>query len=639
LNAGLTSTEISSFAHYGSFFSVEVKSEYAIQGNGRRLYIYSPQFWLGGGNPYHDYPTYFSTDFGLSWTYEFSFQEPPPQLNIGAQNDFIFSGGFYKKTHTDTTWNYLFDLPSSLNSYLSLWTPDYCFVRNNNQYIYAKPNSFPNSKTGIYLVDDSYNFAYPVFQTSLLNNLNVKVKSENEIVSLAPQVNSSYYYLYEDTAINFFGLASGKIFYDSNNNNLIDRLDAPFNGGIISNNLSSGISNSSGNYFIPLSQTTDTIYSFTNQKYTAISPLSLLAHPHDSTLNFLVTTIQGVNDLSIYTSMSSLPRPGFKQLKYLTCKNEGTTAQQFTVKYIKESGTTILNTNPLANTISGDTLIWGFFTLPSFQSFRISILDSVSITDSIGRILTSRATINSAALDTFPANNISVFSMRVVNSVDPNEKSVEPEIFTSSNFNSNDFLTYTIQFQNTGTAIAFNVWVEDTLSPMLDITTFQAIASSANYILNFRDENVISFWFYNLQLLDSNTSEPGSHGFVTFQIKPKSNWILGDSICNTAQIYFDYNDAVSTNSVCSILVQPNLSKEISASINQSVFPNPAQNKIFIQSKQKLKSVRVFNAMAQVVISSLEDYSQGIDISALSDGIYFLELVDTKKTERVKFVKN
>ncbi len=124
----------------------------------------------------------------------------------------------------------------------------------------------------------------------------------------------------------------------------------------------------------------------------------------------------------------------------------------------------------------------------------------------------------------------------------------------------------------------------------------------------------------------ANTSIP-SQTYQLFSVASNGNYAVAVSknLCS------DTSGCYSVMSV-GILEQP--VKDNSTSI----FPNPAQNTIFISSKQKFNSVRVFNAVGQLVISGVKDYSQGIDISSLSNGIYFMELVTAEKIERVKFVK-
>ena len=71
-----------------------------------------------------------------------------------------------------------------------------------------------------------------------------------------------------------------------------------------------------------------------------------------------------------------------------------------------------------------------------------------------------------------------------------------------------------------------------------------------NDVINLQ---LFDFIFNNIQLPDSNVNEPASHGFVKFKINQRANNPLGTVIENKAGIYFDFNEAVITNSTHHVL--------------------------------------------------------------------------------------
>jgi len=145
--------------------------------------------------------------------------------------------------------------------------------------------------------------------------------------------------------------------------------------------------------------------------------------------------------------------------------------------------------------------------------------------------------------------------------------------------NSTDDLEYTIRFQNTGTDTAFTVTVMDKLSALLDISSMQMISSSYNYELSI--VNGFAKWiFKNILLPDSNTNELASHGFVKFKIKPLPGLMVTDSIPNAANIYFDYNTAVTTNTIVVNVLNTTQVNDLQE-IALQVFPNPVQESIRI----------------------------------------------------------
>lgn len=635
-NAGISATEVSNIQSPPSVFTCMNKDRHYIQGKNNVLYLTTCQTWLQGQV---DYLLYYSDDFGETWKYEKTFNYAPTILQNAAY-DFGFDGGCYKKNRMDSIWNQQNNLQISLLFNNAMGGYLHAFKLGNKYYLSRNASAEANGKIVFYEVDNSCNFAFPIYQTSQFQHQAMKIKEENNILSLVPGVSASCYFLYSDSTSVFRGLASGKVLYDSNHNALVDSSDSPFPGAIISNRYNGSMSNASGYYFIPLTQALDTFYAHTDQKYSTISPASLQAHPNDSTLIFLVCTQPGITDLAIHASVSAAPRPGFKYTTYLTCKNEGTTYPYFTVKYIQTSGTINIKTEPPASSVSSDTLLWNVvnFTFAPMQTYTITIEDSIASTDSIGGMLASFAEISTTASDTFPADNTTALNIQVRGAIDPNEKAVEPQYFTSNNVNSGDYLTYTLRFQNTGTAPAFYVMVEDTLSPLLDITTLQTISASSNYFQSIKEGNVISYFFNAIQLPDSSSNESGSHGFVSFKIKPKPTWNVGDSICNTAYIYFDFNSPAATNTVCSNLILPNLIAEVNTSKEGLLYPNPAHNFIYLPSGGNIISCKIYNSMRQLVHGSSKPTTQAIDVSGLTNGIYFMELINSEKTEWKMFIK-
>ncbi len=141
---------------------------------------------------------------------------------------------------------------------------------------------------------------------------------------------------------------------------------------------------------------------------------------------------------------------------------------------------------------------------------------------------------------------------------DPNEIYVTPNDsipYTPQMVADRQPLDYTIRFQNTGNDTCFNAVVIDTLDENLDVSTFEMIGASHKYKASI-DGRVLKFTFNNILLPDSTTNEPASHGYVKYRIKPVGDLQIGDSICNRADIYFDYEPAVLTNTVVTRVAEP-----------------------------------------------------------------------------------
>lgn len=133
---------------------------------------------------------------------------------------------------------------------------------------------------------------------------------------------------------------------------------------------------------------------------------------------------------------------------------------------------------------------------------------------------------------------------------DPNDKQAFPRGYGEAHYiRANTDLEYLIRFQNTGTDTAFNVRIEDQLSPELDWSSIEAGAGSHPYRMSLNETGLLQFYFDDIMLPDSNVNEPASHGFVKFRIAQQADLPDGTVIDNRADIYFDFNEPILTNTV------------------------------------------------------------------------------------------
>jgi Leucine-rich repeat (LRR) protein len=158
------------------------------------------------------------------------------------------------------------------------------------------------------------------------------------------------------------------------------------------------------------------------------------------------------------------------------------------------------------------------------------------------------------------SNNQLTQCFTVVGSYDPNDKAVYPT--TTLDISGNKWLNYTIRFQNTGTADAENILITDTLSSLLDKSTFTLLNYSHEPFVQLYNNGVLKFNFPNIHLPDSNTNEPASHGYVQYKIRAKDSLTVGSTIDNTANIYFDFNAPVITNTTSNTLINCSIPKTI-----------------------------------------------------------------------------
>ncbi len=236
------------------------------------------------------------------------------------------------------------------------------------------------------------------------------------------------------------------------------------------------------------------------------------------------------------------------------------------------------------------------------------------------------------------ANNTYDYCYSVINSHDPNLKEVYPANFKPGY---DGYLTYTVHFQNTGSAQAFNIRLADTLDAKLDLKTFEVLNYSHVNTVSLTG-NVMRVKYPNIMLSDSTTNEKASHGFIQYRIKPLAPISEEQQIKNTAYIYFDYNDAIVTNTTVS-KANKSLGIHEEKELGLRVYPNPMENLLtFERTSHIINSVNVsiVSVNGQVLYTNKMDLTnkQTIDLTDFSPGVYFVNVQNEEATDVIKVIK-
>jgi uncharacterized repeat protein (TIGR01451 family) len=229
---------------------------------------------------------------------------------------------------------------------------------------------------------------------------------------------------------------------------------------------------------------------------------------------------------------------------------------------------------------------------------------------------------------------ITTSCMQNKNSYDPNEKITQPVGYSDEHIvNKQTEIKYTLHFQNCGTDTAYNVVLLDTLSNALDLTTLVMGASSHNYNYAIYNGNVLHVTFNNINLPDSTINKDASNGFVSFHIMPKENVANGTLVPNSAQIYFDYNAAISTNQVYhtidSLVYKITEVKTYKSYLSDiKIYPNPFSSLVTIElkSEKNLNSVmmKVVDITGKVIEAKQVNTRFIFDGNSLANGLYLLQ---------------
>lgn len=284
------------------------------------------------------------------------------------------------------------------------------------------------------------------------------------------------------------------------------------------------------------------------------------------------------------------------------------------------------NPEPVNN--FGHTYHWDVEDIQPFGQMNISLELNYPGVDFIGDTMTFEATlldIDDEALDTRITKQV------IICSYDPNDKSVQPTGPSIDQYTLiEDELEYLIRFENKGNDTAFQVVIQDTLSPWLSPESFRLVSASHPVETELRGR-LVTFTFEDIQLPYTNIDPIGSHGFVKFRITPLAHTPDYQMIDNKAFIYFDFNPPIITNTVQNTLVEalPSTSTEtIGSNTNYCLFnfyPNPSYEliKVVIPQEWQRSTFQLFNTLGQrVKVKTVDKEIMELDGSRLPKGVYF-----------------
>jgi len=359
--------------------------------------------------------------------------------------------------------------------------------------------------------------------------------------------------------------------------------------------------------------------------------------------NFPVRVTNNYADIATILVPTQQPRPGFTYTNKVIYTNLGTqTVASGTLTFNKDARVTI-TTNSQTGTVATPTgFTYNFTNLLPFEVRMMTVTMQVPTipTVALGNLLTNSVAIIPLTGDVVPANNAASVSQIVVGSYDPNDKmEAHGEQILHSSFTANDYLTYTIRFENTGTASALNVRVNDVLDAKLDETSIKMESASHDYVMD-RIGNNINWRFDNIELPATSMNPSASKGYIQFKIKPKPGYAVGDIIPNTGSIFFDYNPAIITNTFHTQFVAALAVNEFENG-NFVFYPNPASDFVTVSLKDTANSITtisVYDVLGKMILQKKATNSittDTVDLSSVNAGIYFIEVQTENNTKVVK----
>jgi len=308
----------------------------------------------------------------------------------------------------------------------------------------------------------------------------------------------------------------------------------------------------------------------------------------------------------------------------LTIRNTGTSAFNERIALAIPEELSYVNAHPMPANTEPELLEWDVPLPDHGDELQISLLLQMPDSEFIGETfcLTPLASAFTRSDDAF------CFALRCA--YDPNDKHGTPFSEDNNRVLPDATMKYTVRFENLGNDTAFNIRIEDQLDPGLDINSYRFIQSSHEVTRQYiRSDRTLVFELNQIELPSIEQDSFENKGFVQYAIEPVELLPEETVINNTADIFFDLNDAIVTNTTEHVIFYDLSSTEsvFTHKNSLSVHPNPAGPSLFIDtgecSNQSLRySITDING---TLLAKGIHKGERIEIQHLPKGIYFLNL--------------
>lgn len=569
---------------------------------------------------------------------------------------FDFMYGWQSGEYQDLNNNSIVDVGDVINYTYTIYTDfnmgyELLTITDNN----ASVTISGNTATGIhYITQEEIDFGY-VYNSATGEGIDFCGEYHNiyfngEICSGCPNPNNEYSIIPITTLPPH--TITGNVKFNLNNNNCASGINFPRRTvrALTSNFNYRTYTDTNGNYSINIPNINEsyTITTLENLSplFTSNPPSRIVNSTANATSvnyvnqNFCISSTTTINDLSIYFINTNEAIPGFNANYIIFFYNNGTTVMNGTVSLSFDNGKlSFSNATPSPDTVGGSSLEWNFSNLLPFEMRSIAVTFSVFTppTVEINDVLSFSAMVNPIASDVTPLDNTKVINQIVVSSFDPNDKTVMEGAFIEES-QANEYLTYLTRFQNSGTANATFVIIKEIVDANLDWTTFTPLAESHNANIEIRNGNELTYTFPDINLPYEEIEPELSNGWMLYKIKLKSNFSIGDIASSSSDIYFDYNPPIITNTVTTqfaplSVVENNLN-------NFKIIPNPTTSLISIYIENEMNANYEITCVNGKLLSyGKVEQLKPIDVSQLTNGIYFVTIKTENHKSTHKLVKN
>lgn len=373
------------------------------------------------------------------------------------------------------------------------------------------------------------------------------------------------------------------------------------------------------------------------------APFALNAITPNVTLDMAVEALYGADMEALL--VSGTPRPGFPFSYALRTLNNGAFPfGPYTVTLTYDPALTY-NSSSLVPAVNAPGLLQ--FNVPLLSSFgqsNINVVLQVPPNPAlIGTYLDATLTVSPAPADIDPANDTDALSTLVVGAYDPNDKLV----FTSTRSSNTQYfldvdtaLDYTIRFQNTGNAEALHVRLVDTLAPTLDVGSLRLRGATHAFEARLESDSILIIDFPDIMLPDSTSDLIGSQGSFSFSIRPRAGSLPGTAISNKADIYFDFNPPIRTNTATVVTEISTPVGTIPIFMPLTLAPNPVESQLRVALQGSgTGNWMIHDVQGRVAMSgNWNGTSMTIPMETLRTGIYTITVFTVTGRSIARFAK-
>jgi uncharacterized repeat protein (TIGR01451 family) len=360
-------------------------------------------------------------------------------------------------------------------------------------------------------------------------------------------------------------------------------------------------------------------------------------------LDFALQPTPGIYDASV-NLWGWNPWIGNNTVLHVSYANIGTETVDATVALTLDPLLSFVEATVEETSVSGQVVTWDLGPLAPGAAGTITVTIFTAITAEPNEAVSNSVAITTTQTDINAANNNDVLNGIATTAYDPNDKRVDFQTITPDDVAEQKPLEYIIRFQNTGNAPAVNVVIKDSLDGDWDLSTFEMIGATHPYTVTVNNE--VAIWtFANIFLPDSFVDPLGSIGSFSYRMAPKSTLVLGDQLTNRADIYFDYNDPVLTNTTVTTVALPTGIDAVNVNNGLRMHPSPSNGLVNITwtradvtNAQLIVLDALGRVSATVPLNQLAAQStRTIDLSNLAPGTYTAWLQGTGVEARSRFV--